>query len=61
MTAGAERSGGSCGEAGTAEPHNNQPQERGDEVEAAVLGEGFEDDDGKNNNNTGQMTTGWAL
>ncbi len=60
-TAGAERSGIGCGEAGTAEPHNNQPWERGDKVEAAVLGAGFEDNDGRNNNNTGQMTTERAL
>jgi hypothetical protein len=60
-TTGAERSGGGCGEVGTAEPHNNQPRERVDEVEAAVLGVGFKDDDGRNNDNTEQMTTGQAL
>jgi hypothetical protein len=44
-----------------AEPYNNQPQERGDKVEAAVLRAGFDDDDGSNNNNTGKMKTGQEL
>ncbi len=55
--------GNSCGDAGTAEPHikHTQPQERGDKVERAVLGAGFEDDDGRKDTDTGQMTTGRAL
>ena len=43
------------------EPHKNEPQERGDKVELVVLGARFEDDNGRNNNDTGQMMTGQAL
>ena len=49
------------GELWMAEPHNNQPQERGDQVEGALLGAGFEEDDRRKDDDMGQMTTGRAL